>query len=404
MSIPEGETRTPHTTSDGSMTLHSDRFGQTYHSRNGALTESRHVFLEAGWSHRMAALAGMPELAGRSIRVLELGLGTGLNALLTRKAHAERPPADRPSLVYEALEPHPLLPAEWGAMALPTWSGVEGDADLHAHPDAEQHEVVWSDDARFVRHRTTWQQFAQDQSRRRTFDLIYFDAFAPDSQPELWLPERFAEAFQLLSEGGVLVTYCAKGAVRRAMLDAGFRVERLPGPPGKREMIRATRPPWAEMTLVRFNVRIYFFLLDRPLLPDGLPDPSSRVLLSDELLSGRDCTKLPGGGLEFGEGPEDCARREAMEELGQPVDLGPLVHVTGDFVRSTWRGEEQVLCHYYLATLPEAPAFRVADLRFDYEEGVRESFRWVPLADVTESALTFGTDHAALAALRRRMA
>ena len=126
------------------------------------------------------------------------------------------------------------------------------------------------------------------------------------------------------------------------------------------------------------------------------------MLLSDEFLAGRDCTKLPGGGLEFGEGPVDCARREAREELGQDIEPGPLVHVTGDFVRSAWRGEEQVLCHYYLATLPDPAEFRLAQKRFDYPEDQRESFRWVDLAALTEADLTFAVDHAALEALRSR--
>jgi len=394
-----GDQRTPRATSDGSMTLHSELFGQTYHSRHGALTESLHVFIEAGWARRTATLE-----SGRTMRVLELGLGTGLNALLTRRAHAELPGADRPDLLYEALEPHPLEPDEWRAMSLATWSGVEGDGDLHAHPEADRHEVEWGPGSRFIRHRSSWQDFAPVHERNQGYDLIYFDAFAPESQPELWLPERFEEAFRLLSPGGILVTYCAKGTVRRAMMDAGFKVERLPGPPGKREMIRATRPPWDEMTLRRFNVRVYLFLLDRPLLGNGLPDPESRILLSDEFLAGRNCTKLPGGGLEFGEGPMECARREAREELGQPIDLGPLVHATGDFIRSDWRGDEQVLCQYYLATLPEPAGFRVADARFDYPGPDRESFRWGGLESLTDEEFTFGVDRSALSALRGRMA
>ena len=89
--------------------------------------------------------------------------------------------------------------------------------------------------------------------------------------------------------------------------------------------------------------------------------------------------KLPGGGLEFGEGPADCAAG-SPKELGQDIDLGPLVHATSGFVRSAWRGEEQVLCHHYLATLLDPPEFRVAEDRFDYPVDQRESFRWVSLS------------------------
>ena len=99
-----------------------------------------------------------------------------------------------------------------------------------------------------------WQSFASEA--KQTFDLIYFDAFAPDSQPELWTEARFAEAFRLLAPNGLLVTYCAKGDVRRTMEAQGFSVEKLPGPPGKREMLRATRPVPEEVLPKRFNVRV----------------------------------------------------------------------------------------------------------------------------------------------------
>lgn len=385
--------RLPQPTADGSMTLHSERFGQCYHSRHGARTESDHVFLDAGY--RLAA-------EGRTdapLRILELGLGTGLNALLTlnrwRSEGAAFP------LDYIALEPFPLRPDERRGLGLSDIAGAEAESALHAHPEAEHHTVDWPDGGQFTRWKRTWQQFAQDRRHDGAFDVIYFDAFAPDSQPELWAPERFQEAFRLLREGGILVTYCAKGAVRRAMKGAGFRVERRPGPPGKREMLRAVRPAWEDMDIQRFNVRVYFFLLDRAMEQERIV-PGTRVLLSDELLAGQDCTKLPGGGLEFGEGPADCARREAQEELGQDIDLGPLVHATRGFVRSAWRGEEQVLCHHYLATLPDAPEFRLAVDRFDYPADQRESFRWVAVSTLAEEDLTFAVDHEALAALRDR--
>ena len=275
------------------MTLHSERFGQCYHSRHGARTESDHVFLDAGYEAAAAVCGTHP------MRILELGLGTGLNALLTldrwRNAGCPFP------LEYIALEPFPLTTEERADLALGDVAGPSEEADLHANPEADLHKVDWGHHGQFSRRKTTWQAFAKAREERGTFDVIYFDAFAPDSQPELWAPERFREAFLLLREGGLLVTYCAKGAVRRAMQSAGFKVERRPGPPGKREMLRARRPPWDEMDIQRFNVRVYFFLLDRP-LAEGGPALGSRVLLSDEFLAGRDCTKLPGGGLEFGEG------------------------------------------------------------------------------------------------------
>jgi 8-oxo-dGTP pyrophosphatase MutT (NUDIX family) len=176
------------------------------------------------------------------------------------------------------------------------------------------------------------------------------------------------------------------------MESAGLLVEKLPGPPGKREMLRATRPAAESVSLKRFNVRVYFFLM-----AGGAPGAlfGDRVLLSDEIIAGRRYTKWPGGGLEFGEGPEDCARREAVEELGQPINLGPLVHATGEFVRSAWRPDEQVLCHYYLARLEAEAAFRIAAAPFEFEAGAVQSFRWVDLDDLDEGDLSFATDRAA---------
>ena len=385
--------RTVQPTKDGSMTLHSERFNQTYHSRHGAVTESLHVFLNAGWHHQVTGLS-----SSDTIRVLELGLGTGLNALLTLKAWQGLTQDKQPKLDYVALEPFPLSAKEREGLEMQQVIDGATESDIHLHPDKDQHKVDWAPNARFTRVRRTWQDHRRGKSRA-PFDVIYFDAFAPDTQPELWNIDRFREAFEWLTPGGVLVTYCAKGAVRRAMEEAGFKVERRPGPPGKREMLRATRPHWQDMVLRRFNVRVYFFLLDRPLIGNR-PDPESQVLLSDEFLSGKNCTKWPGGGLEFGEGPQDCAHREALEELGQDICLGPLIHATGNFVRSSWRGEEQVLCQYYLATLKEPPAFRVSAQPFDYPSPNVESFRWTPLHSVTQEDLSFEVDRDALSTLK----
>lgn len=384
---PPREVLTPQRTEDGSLTLHSQRFNQSYHSRHGAVTESQHVFLEAGFHH---CLRG--QTAPQPLRVLELGLGTGLNALMTFRAWESVPKARQPPLEYVALEPYPLGPETLAAMALSKDAQIPVDqvSALHERHGAARHQVQWKPGARCVRLLQEWQDFAA--SEPGTFDLIYYDAFAPDSQPELWVEDRFKEAHEMLNTGGVLVTYCAKGDVRRAMESAGLLVEKLPGPPGKREMLRATRPAAESVSLKRFNVRVYFFLM-----AGGAPGAlfGDRVLLSDEIIAGRRYTKWPGGGLEFGEGPEDCARREAVEELGQPINLGPLVHATGEFVRSAWRPDEQVLCHYYLARLEAEAAFRIAAAPFEFEAGAVQSFRWVDLDDLDEGDLSFATDRAA---------
>lgn len=381
-------------TEDGSGTLYSRHFDQTYHSRNGALTESLHVFIGAGFHHRLSG-----GLTDQGLRILELGLGTGLNALLTLQAWRDIPATERPPLSYAALEPHPLHGPLLEEMGTADDAGADRQdaARIHARPDALVHQVDWGPRGTFIRYRSTWQQFAPNNKQR--FDLIYFDAFAPDSQPELWEEARFEEAFALLEPGGVLVTYCAKGAVRRALEAAGFTVERMPGPPGKREMLRATRQAAEDVPIQRFNVRVYGLILRPDMVGDDAAE-DCEVLLSDELLGGRPCTKWPGGGLEFGEAPTACLRREAMEEMGQVLTVGPLVHATGGFVRSAWRPEEQVLCQYYLARIGQAEALRTSAVPHDYPPDERQSFRWVSLAGLEREALTFETDREALDALR----
>lgn len=383
-------------TADGSMTLQSKRFGQAYHSRHGARTESLHVFLRCGLDHRRVSL---PINGG--IRILEMGFGTGLNALLTLASWRNLPAGRRGPLTYIALEPHPVPQHNIAGLRLDQDAEVDAqDAEaVHARPNAHRHDVQWSNEARFTRLREEWQAFAQGS--HAPFDLIFYDAFAPDSQPELWTEERFHEAHKMLAPGGVLVTYCAKGDVRRAMMAAGLTVEKLPGPPGKREMLRATRPSGDIALPSRFNVRVYFFLVSRR-GPGGKSTPFEGVdciLVSEEHISGRHCTKWPGGGLEFGEGPMECAQREAQEELGQDIALGPLVHATGSFVRSAWRPQEQVLCHYYLARLCGPQEFETTEGAVDWNAGHEQRFRWSPVQGFNPEQLTFSTDRAAWNAL-----
>ncbi len=224
MYVPPDDFR-PRSTRDGSLTLRSEVLGEQYHSLHGALNESMHVFIRNGLDR---ATAG-------PVDILEVGLGTGLNALLTW-CHADR--AER-AVRYTALEPHPLPADALAALGHARTAGEpDRDADflrmMTAPADAVQELSPWF---RFM-----WtQRPLQGLELHEAFDLIYFDAFSPRVQPELWTVVSFRHVHALLRPGGALVTYCAKGEVRRAMLAAGFAVQRLQGPPGKREMFRAVK-------------------------------------------------------------------------------------------------------------------------------------------------------------------
>jgi tRNA U34 5-methylaminomethyl-2-thiouridine-forming methyltransferase MnmC len=210
-------------TSDGSSTLFSPRFQEHYHSIHGAVQESMHVFIQAG-------LQALPE-EQTSVDILEMGLGTGLNALLTLLHAGSR------QIHYCGVEAYPLTEAQVTALNYPQALGGadarEAFARIHALPWGSPQPLS----PNFTLHKVEadFLTFEPEAS----FDLIFFDAFAPTVQPELWSDEMMARLFPLLKPGGIFTTYSAKSSVRKGLIKAGFRVEKLEGPPGKREMLRA---------------------------------------------------------------------------------------------------------------------------------------------------------------------
>jgi tRNA U34 5-methylaminomethyl-2-thiouridine-forming methyltransferase MnmC len=220
------------TTADGSPTLYVPALDEHYHSHHGAAQESRHVFIEAGLRPLLAAGLGQKQ----PLQLLEVGLGTGLNALLTLKeanaAHA--------LVCYEGYETHPL-PAEAIAALHPQW---------HDQPElslafTELHEAPWDEHTALSEDLTVHKVQAPIQAAvlpTDFYNLIYFDAFAPEKQPELWTEDVFAKLYAAAAPGAVLVSYCAQGQFRRNLRAAGWLTEKLPGPPGKREMTRARKP------------------------------------------------------------------------------------------------------------------------------------------------------------------
>lgn len=214
------------TTKDGSQTILNEALGSTYHSRHGALTESKHVFLDKG-------LRKLVEGQMTDITLLEMGFGTGLNALLTWKAAKEL----GLKIDYHGLELFPVPKKVWSEYVLP-------EELKPGHADFEKiHEANWNKSVQIDEHfqLTKHQVSLLDFRTENKFNLVYFDAFEPETQPELWTQEVFGKLFGLMSNGGILTTYCCKGYVRRNMIAAGFVVEKVPGPPGKREMIVAQR-------------------------------------------------------------------------------------------------------------------------------------------------------------------
>lgn len=212
-------------TADGSYTLYVPELDEHYHSVKGALTESQHIFIEMGLKHSPA-----PEP-----RILEIGLGTGLNAFLTLLAAEEM----QRKVHYTGIERYPLAEETLRQLDYPGIIGKKHEEDYYAI-----HQAPWEKETNlspwFTLHKI------EGDFTRHTFqkgyDIIYFDAFAPEKQPEMWEQSLFNTLYNVLNKGGILTTYCAKGVVRRMLQTAGFTVERLPGPPGgKREILRATK-------------------------------------------------------------------------------------------------------------------------------------------------------------------
>lgn len=211
-------------TADGSDTVLNKSIGVHYHSTNGAITEAEHVFISAGLNH----------FSQSDIAILEVGLGTGLNAALTAMHAGEK----GLKVSYIGLELYPLNTEFVGKIgyqkqlpsaAASAWNEIS-NAPWNAEFALGTNFTMTKQQADF----TCWVSNQQ-------FNLIYFDAFAPDCQPEMWAPEQFKKLYAMLKHGGVLVTYSAKGIVKQALRDAGFTVKRLPGPPGKHHMLKAIK-------------------------------------------------------------------------------------------------------------------------------------------------------------------
>ncbi|NHM07051.1 tRNA (5-methylaminomethyl-2-thiouridine)(34)-methyltransferase MnmD [Flavobacterium sp. CYK-4] len=212
-------------TADGSTTIYLPDWNENYHSKHGAIQEANHVFIQNG----------LVLFAGKPISILEIGFGTGLNAFITFLEAAKL----QIQVDYIGVEAYPVSEAEIASMNYVNELNASQQSvvfeKMHASPWNEK----WSLTDTFSL--TKRKQFIDQIDDVLAFDLIYFDAFGFRVQPELWRTEIFCKMFKAMKNNGVLVTYAARGEVRRSMIEVGFSVEKLPGPPGKREMLRATK-------------------------------------------------------------------------------------------------------------------------------------------------------------------
>ncbi len=213
------------TTGDGSKTIQIEDWNEQYHSKHGAVQEAYHVFIEHG----------LRLFNNRSITILEVGFGTGLNALITLLEAAKQ----QLTVEYIGVEAFPVSVDEISALDYCRQLGADNvEASFNKmHSSNWEEEVALTPDFSLLKQKKDFRQIDEEN----LVDLVYFDAFGARVQPDLWTEEIFSIMHNALKKEGVLVTYAAKGSVRRAMQAVGFTVERLPGPPGKREMLRAIK-------------------------------------------------------------------------------------------------------------------------------------------------------------------
>lgn len=215
-------------TADGSHTLFVPSLNEHYHSVNGAKQESNHIYINAG----------LLQSQKDDINVLEIGFGTGLNAYLSLQNAKQR--AKR--IDYISLELYPLdieIVKQLNYVECDDSEGRKYFEKLHICAWGQKNEITPY--FTLTKVQTDFSKLQLTSLPNITFDVIYFDAFAPEKQPEMWSQEIFEVLYALTNKNGILTTYCAKGIVRRMLLHAGYQVERLPGPPGKREILRARK-------------------------------------------------------------------------------------------------------------------------------------------------------------------
>ena len=210
-------------TNDGSHSIFNPEVNETYHSKHGAIVEAEYVFIKNG------LLAENK----KQFSILEVGFGTGLNALLT----AQKAQQKKIAINYHGIELYPVPKESYIQLNFTELIGEEKSKLLNLHECNWEEEHVINKFFKLTKNEIALENYTS----KTKFDIIYFDAFSPEKQPELWTAEVFQNMYNLLNEDGFLVTYCAKGVVKRTMKTVGFEIIVLDGPPGKRQMTRANK-------------------------------------------------------------------------------------------------------------------------------------------------------------------
>lgn len=215
------------TTGDGSVTIRIPEWDEQYHSKHGAIAEAEHVFIAMGLHHLLDSVDY------KEINVMEVGFGTGLNAFLTFLDSGNL----GVTINYTGIEAYPVTISEIEKLNYPELLNASESDFLKFHESPWEISSEINSKFALLKRKQLFSEIEDiDQ-----YHLIYFDAFGARVQPELWTEAIFKKMYDALKPGGILVTYSSKGSVRRAMLEVGFEVERLPGPPGKRQMLRAVK-------------------------------------------------------------------------------------------------------------------------------------------------------------------
>ncbi len=213
------------TTADGSVTIHLPEMKESYHSKFGAIQEAKHVFIKNGLSM----------FEGKPLSILEVGFGTGLNAFITYLESLK----NKQQIHYTGVEAYPVALEEVSMLNYVSRLDAAAQQQVfnRMHACEWEKEAVLNNNFTLIKRK----QDFKDINDNEAFDLIYFDAFGYHAQPELWSTGIFGKMYNALKPNGILVTYACRTVIKKAMQEAGFSTEKLPGPPGKREMLRGTK-------------------------------------------------------------------------------------------------------------------------------------------------------------------